>query len=108
MSLPETPELDRLTQSATGFNEIVKFIEWLSTDAGVKLCRLGTGPDGFGTRSEYLPLPSADDRVRLAYEFYDVDFGEAERERRRLLKHLQQQAVISGDGTEGESNASGH
>lgn len=83
--MPQTPMLDKMKAVREQSQVIGEFMEWLWS-RGYVLCR----PVGEGYSS--IPyLPALDSIEDLLADFFGVDLGAAERERRAVLEYVRRQ-----------------
>lgn len=79
----KTPELEKMHSVKERSQAQGEFIEWLSSEKGIRLCTL---EDAGNCRNEYMPIYTS--LEELLAEFHGIDLQKVEREKRALLESL--------------------
>ncbi len=80
---PKTPELDKIQEYKEVSQELGCFIDWLSSDLSIPLCKWED------ELQDYYPVHRSIES--LLAQYYDIDLNIVEEERRAILDYLSEQ-----------------
>lgn len=86
MMYPKTPILDRIRTMQPQSQVVGEFIEWLTNEKSIRLCRAQRDPGPWD--DIWLPIQQSNDS--LLHEFFGINTDKEEKERQAVLAWIKQ------------------